>query len=145
MEAGPTEDQEMEASPDHLSAWTEHQVVYRARVGDRLFRLGKRVLQAAGPQSLLMEFVPPEFSENKVPEVFFDRSATTFASMVESLRTGIVPKYSRALLLEALYFRVVPLVRALRAKKPKPKPSYGPVPSTMTNPVFAGWLTSKKT
>lgn len=73
-----------------------------------------------------MEFVPPEDSEStKVPEVFFDRSATTFASMLECLRTGIVPKYSRALVLEALYFRVATLVRAIRTKKPKPKPSYG--------------------
>ena len=109
--------------PDPLSGWTDHQVVYLARVGDRLFRVGKRTLEAAGPQSLLMEFVPPG-SSAKVPEVFFDRSASTFAAMLECLRTGIVPKYSRALTLEALYFRVVDLVKAMRAKKPK-KPSYG--------------------
>ena len=37
------EDQEI--PPDPLGAWTEHQVIYR--VGDRLFRIGKRVLQAS--------------------------------------------------------------------------------------------------
>jgi BTB/POZ domain len=139
------ERQQQEEEGDRLDAWTEHQVVLRARVGDRQFRIGKRVIQAAGPHSLLREFIPATSPKTSPPEVFFDRSARSFAAVLEYLRTGTVPPYSRALLLEALYFRIERLVRALRARQ-RPKRAaaaaavFGPVPHRVSNAVFSQWL-----
>lgn len=98
---------------DAKKARTVVGMLYKLRVGERVFCVGQTIVDAAGPQSLLADLVDEEAAER-----FVDRDAGLFKIVAAFLRTDSLPRRMDSittanLRAEAAFFRLPTLADRL--------------------------------